>query len=205
VIVNQIQGGRWDTFIRRLLPIKDRSIAPIFASELVGQVVVQEWEPEFYKLRDENLCIGLAAQAGVAAEFTHVKLRNPIGSGNLVVLEEVWFRPAAGVSIEMAQVISVATVGFTNQATAFRDMRAGGLPGVGVTVAQVSIETNVAPLGGTAIARLQPLATDTMRLKLTMVLPPNSEIIFRALTVNVGMQVTFLWRERGAEPSELLI
>lgn len=204
MIVNQIQGGRWDTLLRRLLPIKDRSIAPIMASELVGQVVVQEWEPELFALRNEHLAIGQAAGGAVAAEFSHCKLRNPVDSGTLLILEEIWVRTSANLIVELAQVSGVATVGFTDQVTAFRDLRLGGTPLAGTTVGQVSRDTSVALAGGTGTGRFAVLTADSKMLKLVQVLPPNSELIIRGLTVNVALQCTFLWRERGAEPSELL-
>lgn len=204
MIINQIQGGRWDTFLRRLLPIKDRSIAPILASELVGQVVVQEWEPEFYKLRDENLCFGMAQRAAVAAEFSHVKIRNPDLSGSMVILEQIWVRLSAAGIIDMATG-GVELAGFTAAATAFRDLRSGVLTAGGVTVAELSSDTNVGALGGTSVARAALGTNEIVQLKFPVILPPATEFIIRAFTANVTMNVTILWRERGAEPSELAV
>jgi len=202
VIINQIQGGRWDEFLRRLLPVKDRSIAPIVASELVGQIVVQEWEPEFYKLRNENLCMARASQAPVAAEFGHCKIRNPELTGTLVILEQIWLRAASDMVFDFATE-GVEIAGFTQEETAFRDLRSGGLTAVGVTKADVSIDTNVAMVGGDSVGRVTVLALDSKTLEFPVILPPGFGFIVRANTVNVGITVTFLWRERAAEPSEL--
>ena len=203
MIINQIQGGRWDKFLRRLLPIKDRSVAPILASELVGQIVVQEWEPEFFWLRDDYLATGSARQSSVAAEISHCKLRNPDNSGNLVVLEELWIRTAADMLVDLAH-SSVTIAGFVNQATAFRDLRKSALTAVDSTVGQVSINSDPVALGGGAIARLAIETLLSKEVKFPVILPPGSELIVRGLTVNVGLNVTFIWRERIAEPSELL-
>lgn len=202
MIFNQIQGGRWDTFLRRLLPIKDRSIAPILASELVGQVVVQEWEPEFFKLRDEALGIAVANQVAVAAEFSHNKIRNPIDSGSLVVLEKIIIRPGAAALLEIVTSASLAA-GFTDRPTGFRDLRSGALTAAGVTVAQVSSDSNVAQLGGLASALFDVASGVINELELTFILPPGTELLVRVLTVNVGLATTFFWRERPAERSEL--
>ena len=202
MIINQIQGGRWDTFLRRLLPIKDRSIAPILASELVGYITVQEWEPEFHKLRDENLCWGLSNVGAVAAEFAHCKIRNPDLSGNLVILEQIWLRSNANSTIEIAT-SGVTIAGFANVATGFRDLRSGVLTAATVTVAQVSTNTDPVQLGGAALTRFSFTGIDSGILKFPFILPPGSELIVRHLTVNLPLATTFLWRERGAERSEL--
>ena len=204
MIINQIQGGRWDTFLRRLLPIKDRSIAPIMASELVGYITVQEWSPEFYMLRDEKMAIGLANQGAVAAEFAHCKIRNPDLSGNLVILEQIWINPSANSDILIARE-GIELAGFAQAATAFRDSRAGQAVAIGETVAQVSTNSDAAALGGAGITRLSVNAIDSLQLKFPMVLEPGTGLIVREITVNIALRVTFVWRERVAEPSELLI
>lgn len=202
MIINQIQGGRWDKFLRRLFPIKDRSIAPILASELVGQVVVQEWSTEMYKLRGDNLAVAMGAIGPIALEFSHIKIRNPQLSGNLVIVERLMITTGANLTV-VAAFEGIEIAGFTPIATSFRDSRSNSATLVGNTVAVVSTNTDLAQLGGTAVARWQVLSTDSKESAFPLVLGPGSGMIIRAATVNIGLRVTLFWRERVAEPSEL--
>lgn len=204
MIVNQIQGGRWDTFLRRLFPIKDRSVAPVMASELVGQVMVQEWSTELYKLRGDNLAVALASRSAVAAEFAHVNIRNPNDSGNLVIIEQIWVATSSNMLISMAREGTSLVVGFSPVATSFRDSRSGTATAIGETVATVNTLSDAAGLGGTGVAVFPVLATTLTQLDFPLVLAPGSGLILRGNTVNITLRCCFIWRERVAEPSELI-
>ena len=204
MIINQIQGGRWDNLLRRLFPIKDRSIAPIMASELVGQVVVQEWSTELYKLRGDNLAAALASRSAVAAEFAHIVIRNPANSGNLVILEQVWVAVSTAMLVIMAREGPALVVGFAAVATTFRDSRAGTATAIGETVATVSTLSNAAGQGGNGFAVVPIPASPGVQFDLPLVLAPGSGLIIRGATANSTLRLTLLWRERVAEPSELI-
>jgi len=203
-LLNQIQSGRWDELLRRLFPVKDRTIAPVLASELVGQVVVQNWEPELYVLRGERLAIGTATQTAVAAEFPHTQLFNPAGSGNLLIVDEIWLRSPSNLLYDLA-FQDVVTVGFTNVGSSFRDTRLGVASVVGTTVGVLSVDTNVALTGGATVGRYNSEGLRSSVVKPKIILGPGTSLIVRGLTVNTTMSITYLWRERIAEPSELLI
>ena len=203
MIINQIQGGRWDGLLRRLFPIKDRSIAPILASELVGQVVVQEWSDELYKLRGDNLACALASRSAVAAELAHCVIRNPAGSNNLVIIEQIWVAVSTAMLVIMAREGPALVVGFAPVATTFRDSRSGTVTAIGETVATVATLSNAVGQGGNGFAVAPIPASPGVQFDLPMVLAPGSGLIVRGATVNSTLRMTFLWRERIAEPSEL--
>lgn len=206
MIINQIQGGRWDGLIRRLFPIKDRSVAPVMASELVPQVVIQEWEPEFFKLRgNEALAMGISQVSPVVGQLSAVQLFNPLAAGMLVIVEKLILRASPDALLELAYGVTNSVIpNATQRATAYRDTRFGSVPAVGVTAAELHSAANAAAVGAAnEIARISVLADDSKVLDIDIVLDPGASLIVRSFNVNILLNITYLWRERSAEPSEL--
>lgn len=201
-VLNQISGGRWDNLLRRLFPIKETSIAPVLASELVGYVTVQEWEPELFKLRDEALCIAFTQQTQVAAEFAHTQLRNPDDSGNIIVLERVHVGILDATNIEIAY-NPIALTGSTVAASAFRDQRFSPTPNIASTTGQPRFVSSAVVLGTAAVGRIDMDLAQSIDVQLDMVIPPGQSVVLRGGSTAAGIDVMWFWRERAAEPSEL--
>lgn len=200
--LNQIQGGRWDNFLRKVFPIKERSIAPILAPELVGYVTVQEWEPELFWARDERLGWGVTGRAAVVGEIAHVQLLNPIDSASLVIVEKIVFDTTSA-AIDLASNTGQIT-GAIRAATAPRDQRFATLPNIGATVAQLLNASNAAALGSAAYLRILPTATGiSIELEFSMIIPPGESLIIRNTGPTAALGVNIFWRERPAEATEL--
>lgn len=203
-VVNQIQGGRWDNLLRRVFPIKDRSVAPVMASELVPIVVAQEFEPEFYWPRDERMAFAFVRQAAVAAEISHVQLLNPAGSQSIIILDEVDLMSSVALLVNLVYLTGdLATV--TTGPTGFRDQRFGAVLDTDLALGLVRRDTSVGGQGGLVAQEWRMgVANSPFTVKLNCVLPPGESVVFRTAVVNAVLEINMRWRERAAEPSELV-
>lgn len=197
--LNNIQGGRWDTFLRRLLPIKEQSIAPVLAPELVGMVVTQEWEPEQYLLREEKLYhAAVAVSAPGAGQNNFINILNPNNSGNLVILEGAFISSAtAGVQFQLRMELRNGT----EFGIAGRDTRLGMTINAATAVPS---EGDAAGIAGVLAQIQQALATTVVQFNMPIVLAPNSGVTMWA-DANVQISGGYLWRERAAESAELAL
>jgi len=201
--LNQIQGGRWDRLLRTFFPIKEKSIAPVLAPELVGYVTVQEWEPDMFWARGERLAWMTVGRAAVVAEFVYFQLFNPNGSGSLVMFEKLWlFSPTAPI-IEI-RYLTGALSGGIRVATGPRDQRFANVPNIGATVAQMSHRTTGAAIGTASSAQVQLEAGVMKEIEFSAIIPPNESILIASQALNVALSVTPFWRERPVEGTELV-
>jgi len=201
--LNQIQGGRWDGFLRRIFPIKERSIAPVLAPELVGYVTVQEWEDDLFWARDERLAWADIRLAGVASQFAHAQLLNPAGSDALVILEKIFVDTSSTGVVSIAALTGALPSG-VRAASSPRDQRFQAIPSIGATVAQPITVSNVALLGSASNAEVITGDLFTHEFKLGTILPPGESVVIRNTQVNKILGVTWFWRERTAEGTELV-
>jgi len=200
--LNQIQGGRWDNLLRKFFPIKERSVAPVLAPELVGYVTVQEWEPDMFWARDERLASTAAVLSAVAAELAHWQLFNPVGSNALLIVEDVWLRTTSA-----SQFIDLATltgaIAGVRQSTMPRDLRFAAVPNIGATVGQALVLSAPPTLGSAAFAQIMPGNLSSTRWPIDLIIPPGESLIVRNVTVNNAWRISCRWRERTAEGTEL--
>jgi len=130
-------------------------------------------------------------QAAVGAEFSHVQLFNPIGSGVIGVVEEVWLEVGAAMRIRVGNSdVALASVG---AAAGFRDRRIAGAPAI-----VIAVDTNVA---NQVVTRADINIPDTTSFRLPpsgVVLSPGTGIGFEGLTVNISLQASVKWREESA-------
>lgn len=99
--MTEISGGRWDTFLRRLFPVKGRSISPALAPELVPIVVAQPDGPELRALRNEKLFSVLVNQVSVGGQFQGALIRNPPDSTMLIVCTGIMVYTAGAVAVQL--------------------------------------------------------------------------------------------------------
>lgn len=203
MIINQIQGGRWDAFLRRVFPIKDRSIAPVMASELVGYVVVQEWEDDLFWARGEKLAWADVRVAAVVAEFAHAQLFNPAGSSSLLILDKI-FLDTTNTGVVSIAALTGALPGGVRQASCARDQRFNAVPNIGATVGQPMFESNAALLGSSSNSEIVTQEiNETHEYLLGTIIPPGESVVIRNTQANRVLGLTWFWRERPVEPSEL--
>jgi len=202
--LNQIQGGRWDNLLRRQFATKEMTIAPSLAPEVVPYAVVQNWVPEMYKLRNENLCMGFVNQAAVAGQASQAQLFNPINSQFQLIIEKFTVRTPVAVVVDLRWSVLNSPLAGTQAVTGFRDGRAGIQPvAVGQTVGQLISLTNAVPFGGNAFGRFGALANSQITEEIEFIIGPGQGILFALVSANQSLQLTVRWRERFVENGEL--
>jgi len=199
----EIQGGRWDSLLRRLFSIKEQTIAPSLAPEIQPYAIVQEFTPEMYLLRGERLAIGRANQGGGgAATRSRIQLLNPAGSQSLVIIESIWvdlFTSTDDILLfQTNPVVVYATASNTEHS---RDMRQPLSPGR--LVGEIHQTATGAIPTGNIIATRRHVANVGELFEIPFVLSPGTELTATMSADNQPINVTFVWRERAAEGSEL--
>lgn len=197
--MNQIQGGKWDEFMRRLFPVKDRSIAPVMGSELNPMVMVQEWEPELYALRGERLYAATEiASAGGAATFNLMQIDNPTGSGTIVIIEGFSMVDTSGVrSFQTFVTPPVAIAGLGDPVA--RDSRFDTRRPTGIVGLNAGALVTVTRRTGTYLVG----TSDSLLITTPHVITPGFAFVIQDGTQNQADRITVWWRERGADTSEL--
>jgi len=200
--LNQIQGGRWDNLLRRFFPIKERSIVPVLAPELVGYVAVQEWEDDMFWARSEKLAWVTSGNTAVAAQRGHVQILNPAGSSSLVMVEKVNIFSTAAVTFEMRYLSGPIAAGIASSPSP-RDQRFATVPSVGTATAKVFHLNTAAVIGTAASLQLVTLAGQMDTHHIGAILPPGESLLFVDMNLNTFNIVNIYWRERAAEGTEL--
>lgn len=202
----EIEGGRWDGLLRKLLNISAPRAMPAVADEMIPTFEVQNWEPELYALRRERLLAGFISLVGVAAQFAHVGLSNPPGSNTLVIVEKIEGYSFNNLESVFAMDTELATsLGWLNSAYVNRDLRWPGGPVFSVTRSVARLASlNAAVAQGDQFWRFPSQATGGRQAlaPTPIILAPDSGVLMRCLTVNESIRCNFAWRERPFNPQE---
>jgi len=196
----EVQQTRWDRIVRRVSgSIGPGSRVGETLGELFPTLDIELVPGELLALGGTKLCIGAAIVTNVALMTSRAQIFNPVDSGNIITITavELTSNPTQIVNYAVRQ-IALTTV------TALERFRDGRFPTPERPVGQVRTENSVAqtdPDGITVANNVEPVSlTDPNGLA---VLPPGSGYEFGSAAVNTDMRVTFRWRERPAEESEL--
>jgi len=201
--MSEIQGGRWDTLLRRLFPVKGPVIAPAISPEIAPCAIVQPYLPELEYLSGVRLGCGQSADAAVSGEFSHVVFENPVGSNVIAVLQDIVVQTAGG-ALRMAINVAPATgLTLTAKVRDFRWPPGTTAPSTDECVCGVANYTDPIPLG-TAMLLWATVATGSERILCRpLVLPPGTCVAVRPTVVNTESRADYYWYERPIEPSEL--
>lgn len=192
---NEIQVGRYNGVLHKLLGMPEGAPSPTLATDVFPMLALEVDRPEWKFLGGERLCGGRMTDGNVAAQYSHVGLRNPAGSGMLVVVQKILIGFAANGAMYVAlRAISTAD---NIYATYTRDSRWPGLLG-----SAKIIDHTTAVAQGTPYAYIRGLANTTAQLTDPYVLHPGYDLLVRNAAVNVQVDCSFMWTERGFEPNE---
>jgi hypothetical protein len=212
-LVNQ---SRWSQALQHLAVTKGLDHVELL-SQLTAAIVLENDRPENKYLADENLAWGqnlLAAQGAGIVGF--VGLRNPTGSGKLVVTESLeGIRVTTGrIYIGLGRTVTVTQVN-TEQPRDTRLQKAGqfgvGAPNIAGQIVSARSDTIVTTpfvvaergaSGGNITAQGAGLYT------IPVVLAPGDTVFvwgsdgLGGTLANEAIQASFTWRERTMEPTE---
>lgn len=198
--MTEIQQGRYDSLLRRVADLKGPgSKVNDVLEELFPVFDVENLPAELYSLARIDLCMGGGTIGPVVAEAPRFQLLNPAGSGKLITLTSVDIGVPGAAIVRWGRQDVPHTSNFSTQI--FRDTRhpLGNLP-----TGQIRAQTSVA----LANANGQTRVTTNEQFTLT---DPNGLAVLTEGTgfeigvggLNIEINVTFYWRERVAEPSEV--
>lgn len=207
-MVNEIQNGRVNALLTKLLSMKEGSPAPTLAPEVISALVLESDRPEWAFLKGERLGIGgTTLAAGGAGINSYVAIVNPLGSGVLGVI--LGFMPSGivGTSNEWElRFNNAVTTGLVAQNRAInRDLRSIGVPGGNIPMTlQIFAGAIAAPPGvGSILAQgVAGNSTYSQEIPLDFVLPPGFALLVTDPRGNQPVKVYWRWTERVLDPSE---
>jgi len=196
--VTELQQNRYDALLRRVGDLKGAgSKVNDVLQELFPTIDVENVPGELLFLMGTRIGWGSSAIAPTAGKKPGIQLFNPAGSGHLITISTAYISGLGTVPI---------TWGLTSLALAtntgvprLRDSRTGATT---IGVSQLRTSPDAVSLNGGQI-RIQANTTHTLTDGNSLcVLAPGTGLSIVG-TVDTGMTVTFMYRERVAEPSEL--
>jgi len=211
-VVNEIQSGRYNAILHKLLSMKEGAPAPTLAPELLAAVVLESDRPEWEFLAGGRLCGG-AGTAALAGTVGTVKVFNPVGSGILAVVY------AATGSVDDTAAAQGSSINWALSANAqsfnangfYRDSRLyPSLSVVGPVTACTIRNSTVVPAEEVVLFTDQAAAPATAgsaytvaRLPGPVVLSPGFGLSFQWGTAfTATIRCGFFWTERALDPSE---
>lgn len=198
--MTELQQNRYDRLLRRVGGlIGPGSMVNDALGELFPMIDVESLNAELAFLADWRLAVASLSHAASVGDQNHVQLFNPADSGVLVVLERVDLQTSAD---QFFRYVTTATAlaNFTaNQG--LRDTRGGVTTTPVAQLRDVQISAGVSREGQIFVrADVNEVLEEKKGL---YVLAPGTGVEFVTTVVNLDTTMSFLWRERAAEPSEL--
>ncbi len=201
---NEILVGRFNRALQKLLSMKGGPPSAQLATEITPNIQFNAMGQDFRALEDwYRFGIGLESAASAGNQGA-LRLRNPINSNKIVVIEKISLGVVgapSGVNIETQTTNADLATVLPINANVSWDKRKN----VGSVV--IASQTNVAP-AALSLARefVQLLSSTTYNSIITdnqeIILSPGEAIQVRSGAVNVAVDGNFWWRERFFEESE---
>lgn len=199
--VNEIQVGRYNGLLHKLLDMKEAAPAPTLAPDIFAVLALEADRPEWAFLAGIKLCsasVNIAANAGFPSIM---QLSNPPGSGIIVIVSKgnAWRNSDGVILVD----ISSTSTGLPVSVNHFvRDPRWGAPGGVSPT-AVVTSSNAIAAFGPTIERVHQELQASSSHLTFPpLMLTPNSSVQIATADNNTGLVASLHWEERHLEPSE---
>lgn len=197
---NEVQQTRWDRLIRRVSgSIGPGSRVSETLSELFPVLDVESVPGELLALMGTRLSIGTSAIVGAAGESGRIQVFNPEGSANLITISRAYVTVSTTQTVRWA--VSETELATSIGLQAFRDSRFL-LPArpLGQIRRQSSAALTLAQ-GEITIPANDPFMLDDPNG--VAVLAPGTGFEIGSTANATTIRVTFYWRERQAEESEL--
>jgi hypothetical protein len=200
---NEILVGRYNRFVQKLFGMKGDANVPQLAGDIAIAMTLFNGVENRY-LEGWDRFASSAAQAGVAATFSEVEIRNPAGSNVIAVFEKITYGNISGFT-DSALLLHGPSVA-TDLATVFTATNPRIDPRGRPNTTLIQSRGNPAAIQGNTIFQC-PVAnfttydfigTDIVEIQLL----PGDALFISSNTVNQSMVASYLWRERFLEESE---
>lgn len=201
-MTDEIQTTRYDQLIRRVAGIigPGSKVAEVI-TELFPMIDVENVPGELLRLSGTFIAFGGASITGAAGQSGRVQLFNPLQSGNIVTVSHV------DIAVDTTQTVryGVGTIALTTGVATqvHRDTRT---PVTQRPVGEIRRQSSVALAPATG--QIPLLANTPWRLEdpnsIAVLLPGSGFEVGASVNVT-QVFVTFFWRERAAQESELSV
>ena len=199
-MTDEIQQTRYDQLMRRVAGIiGPGSKVGTVVSELFPMIDVERVPGELLFLMGTRMGFSAASLTAAAGQTSKLQLFNPDESGKLITVTSMWIGSDATQILTFG--LESAARGAAIGPGEFRDTR--GSPGE-PTSAVVNFELSAPTVTGTA--RIPVIANESTKIddeNGVAVLQPGTGLTVSPLVQVTRIDVTFFWRERVAEKSEL--
>src|SRR5258708_893380 len=203
---NEILAGRYNRYRQKLFVLKGGPPSAQRASEVMPTFSFFTGVENRY-LEGWDRFGNSSSQAGVAAVTSGIRLRNPLGSGTIAVVEKIFVHNAAGaVDQPLLQIGAIAVD--LNTITTMTGVRLDSRGRPNPTLIN-SRSAAVSAVNLTANLLQYALNANTQNFDLLVfeeqeiTMLPGDALQVISNTVNTQMSVSFFWRERALEESEL--
>jgi len=199
-VTNELQQTRYDRTIRRVGGIigPGSKVAEALG-ELFPVIDVERIPGELLALGGTGLAQGSSILTAAAGERPSIMLFNPVDSGKLITVTTVFVSSSTGQIIRWN--VNTTPLAVTVVGAQFRDGRLGiGTIPAGTILEESKVATTVTRGQG------RVLSGDMFQIKddnSVAVLSPGSGMEVGGANVATTLNVSFAWRERAAEQSEL--
>jgi len=201
-VTSELQQNRYDRLIRRVGGIigVGSKVSEVL-TELFPMIDVEGDRGELQLLSGTVIGAGSALKLGDAGERARIQLFNPLGSGKITTITDVYIGTSTTQSIPVARTTIALAAGIGTQLARDTRQLIGNRP-----VSRMFTDSEVA----LADANLNFQVGDANSLHVrvendVMILAPGNGITVGANLVATTIIVTFFWRERVAEQSELTL
>jgi hypothetical protein len=203
-LFNETLAGRFNEMIRRLHQMKSTP-APQIAPEIGHEIVLESDRPEWLVLQGGFPWAMRQVVAAAVGNFSHAGIRNPTGSGLLVVVTNIEISNSGGVSQQYNLKTRPQAAINSTSTSFFRDSRRGF--GGGCPVLVLGDNTGVSSLGNGPLEQISVLAgqgTDFF-VSAPYILSPGFELLVVPSAVNQLIDASFAGYARQVSPEELNI
>jgi len=198
--VTEIQQNRWDQLIRRVAGIVGGgSQVNDTLNELFPVIDVERVPGELLLLMGTDICVGATSRTGDAGEVPNIQLFNPVDSGKLITITQAIFSVDVETRVRLATTNIPLPTAVTTQV--YRDRRHDittrptGSMRHESQVALVDAHFLILVLANTSF-----VMSDENGI---VVLNPGSAFEASPTSAATTMRMTYFWRERVAQASEL--
>lgn len=200
---NEIQSGRINAVLHKLLNISEGSPSPSLATDVFPTITVESDRPEWHFLSGAKLVSAYATKAAAVGENGIVALVNPTNSGVIAVTELMsGWGGAGGVNLYPIAAVSTVTALTAGGTHYVRDLRFTDVTGSFFERGTCKLYYgNLSPISP-SVHYVQQVANVTWSVTVPWVLPPGTAILWRMAGTNLALTVNYTWRERKLEPSE---
>jgi len=201
---NELLAARYNECVSAVLGLAEQEGVRTVAPELMPIFVLEGERIEHSYLKYEKKAFAGINAPPVAAQFGLIAFLNPVGSNQIMTVEQVSVGMAAAGQVRVGILFPRGTVLANNAGNAgSRDTRWLDPANInGKCSGQIFFDSTAAPSFYAGAPTYRVPAGQMLAIPGEIVLMPGYSVMVQHTTVNLGFEAAFTWRERAALPEE---